>query len=179
LTVADIKIKFLNRKHFYGGYRRKVLWFAVRLTLLRCEMGTDSIKDIEVRFENRNIYLYTFFSGSRNGIADALLCWQKAISECKKRGYKKLLVEQEFPEALSTIDSFDAVEAVSRMEIFDLIIAFVDRSISHKDTNTFVENVAVNRGLWAKVFNNFCDGEAWLISQMPGNSQKKIGDSSE
>ncbi len=120
--------------------------------------------DLGISYEDRNGYFYAFFSGKRNGLEDAKRYWRTAIEECSRRGFKRLLIEQFFPVPLSRIDTFYLAEAVARMPIRNLKIAFVDRDIEQNGMNVFGETVAVNRGGVGKVFTNFVDAEAYLLA---------------
>ncbi len=117
-----------------------------------------------VSFEDRNGYFYAFFSGKRNGLKDAESYWLTAIQECNRRGYTRLMVEQYFDTQLSRIDTFYLAEAIARMPIRNLRIAFVGRDLVQNGTNVFGETVAVNRGGVGKVFTNIVDAEAYLLS---------------
>lgn len=127
-------------------------------------MQLNSNEDINIHFENRNGYLYAFFSGRRDNLAVAIKFWQCAIDECNKRGQKRLLVEQHFPDPLSTVDAFYLADAISKMPVAHLKIAFADRDYEQNDINMFVETVAVNRGVLGQVFTTLSDAETWLIS---------------
>lgn len=129
-------------------------------------LQTNENEGSGIRFENRDGYLYTFFSGKRNGLSDAKKYWQCAIDECNKRAYKQLLVEQHFSIPLSTVDTFALAEAISRMPVTHLTVAFVDRDLTQTDMNMFAETVAVNRGGFGRVFVNLTDAKAWLTSQV-------------
>ncbi len=121
-------------------------------------------EDLGISFEDRNGYLYAFFSGKRNGLEDAKRYWRTAIDECNQRGFKRMLVEQYFPVPLSRIDTFYLAEALARMPIRNVRVAFVDRDIEQSGMNLFAETVAVNRGGVGKVFTNFVDAEAYLLA---------------
>ena len=129
-------------------------------------MEPTSDGNLNIRFEDRDGFLYAFFSGKRNGLPDTKRFWRSAIDECNKRGYKKLLVEQYFPIPLSTIDAFYMAEALLQMPIAGLRIAFVDQDIEQNDVNMFAETVAVNRGGVGKVFTNMADAKAYLLSNL-------------
>ncbi len=115
-----------------------------------------------IQFEDRPGYLYAFFSGKRNGLADAKRYWETAINECHRRGYKRMLIEQDFAVPLSRIDAFYLAEALASMPIRQLRVAFVDRDVEQNAINLFAETVATNRGGVGKVFNNLADAEAYL-----------------
>ncbi len=128
-------------------------------------MESSRYKDLDICFEDRNGYLYAFFSGKRDGLEDAKRYWQAAVDECNARGYKRLMVEQYFDVPLSRIDTFCLAEAIARMAIHNLRIAFVDRDIEQSGMNMFAETVAVNRGGVGKVFTRFVEAEAYLLDQ--------------
>ena len=132
-------------------------------------MKTNIDENLGIRFEDREGYLYAFFSGKRDGLPDAKRYWECAIEECNKRGYKRMLVEQDFAVPLSKIDAFYLAEALAYMPIRQLRVAFVDRDVEQNGINLFAETVAVNRGGVGKVFTNMADAEAYLLAN-PGTT---------
>jgi len=128
------------------------------------KMQSTSNDGMDIRFENRNGYLYAFLSGRGDNVSVAIKFWQCAIDECNKRGQKRLLVEQDFPNPLSTVDAFYLADAISKMAVAQLKIAFADRDREQNEVSMFVETVAVNRGVLGQVFTNLSDAETWLIS---------------
>ncbi len=130
-------------------------------------MCPNSDEDLNIRFEEREGYFYAFFSGKRNGLPDAMRYWQKAVDECNKRGYKKLLVEQNFAVPLSAIDTYYLAEAIAHMAITQIKVAFVDQDVEQNGMNMFAETVAVNRGGVGKVFTNIEDAIAYLLEDPP------------
>jgi hypothetical protein len=127
-------------------------------------MDAGGETELGISYEDRNGYLYVFFSGKREGLKDARRYWLAAIEECNRRGYKRLLVEQYFPVPLSRMDTFYLAEEIARMPIRNLRAAFVDRDVEQNGMNLFAETVAVNRGGVGKVFTNFVDAEAYLLA---------------
>lgn len=119
---------------------------------------------INIRFEDREGYLYAFFSGRRDNLADAIKFWRRAVDECRKRAYKRLLVEQDFSVPLSTADAFYLADAISKMPVTSFRIAFVDRDLEQNDINMFAGTVAANRGVVGRVFTNVSDAETYLTS---------------
>jgi len=130
-------------------------------------MQTKNDDDLNIHFEEREGYFYAFFSGKRNGLADAKRYWLKAIDECNKRGFRKLLVEQNFAVPLSAIDTYYLAEAIAHMAITQIRVAFVDQDIEQNGMNMFAETVAVNRGGVGKVFTNVKDAIAYLMENPP------------
>ena len=129
---------------------------------MKTEPNNEEARDI--RFEDRNDYLYAFFTGKRDGLADAIRFWRRAIEECNKRNYGKLLIEQDFPKPLSMDDAFCLADAIAKMPVGKIKIAFADRDYTQNVTNQFAETVAVNRGVFGRVFTNLHEAETWLVS---------------
>jgi hypothetical protein len=127
-------------------------------------MISNDSEGMDIRFENRNNYLYAFFSGKRDTLRDTIKFWQCAIDECNKYAHKKLLIEQDLPNPLSTMNTYQLIEAILKMPITHIKVAFIDRDVEQIDTDLFGETVAVNRGGMGRVFTNLSDAEAWLIS---------------
>jgi hypothetical protein len=127
-------------------------------------MLSDCADVMNIRFENRKEYLYAFFAGKRENLQDTIQFWQCAIDECNKRAFKKLLIEQDLPNPLSTLDIFQLMDAILKMPISHLKVAFVDRDVEQIEMNIFGETVAVNRGGVGRVFTSLSEAEAWLIS---------------
>ena len=119
---------------------------------------------INICFENRTGYLYAFFAGKRNELSDTIKFWQNAIDECNKRGYEKLLIEQDLPNPLSITDIYNLIGVILKIPGNHPKTAFIDRDLSQNDMNLFGQTVAANRGLIGKIFTNVSDAEAWLIS---------------
>jgi hypothetical protein len=126
---------------------------------------SNSEDHITIRFEDREGYLYAFFSGRRDNLADAIKFWRRAVDECHKRAYKRLLVEQYFPIPLSTADTYYLAAAISKMPVTRLKIAFVDRDLEQNDINMFAGTVAGNRGVVGRIFTNMSDAEKYLTSK--------------
>ena len=74
------------------------------------------------------------------------------------------MVEEEFPNQLSTIEVYTLIEAIVEMITSPLKIAFVDRSTEQNDLNLFAETVAVNRGIIGHVFSEMTNAEKWLMT---------------
>ena len=125
-------------------------------------MAENNKKDKFINYENRKGYLYAFMTGERDGVGDAIEYWRQILEECNKREYRKVLVEQQFDQPLSTMGAFTLVERLLEMIVIKTRIAFVDRDSTQNDINMFTETVAMNRGIFARVFTNINDAKNWL-----------------
>jgi hypothetical protein len=113
-------------------------------------------------FEHRLGCLYAFVTGPQDSRAASTQFWNAVHRKAVALGASKVLVEEDFPNQLTTMEMFDVAEHVAKLFGGCVKIAHVDRHPSDLDLNKFGETVAVNRGLWARVFDNRADAEEWL-----------------
>lgn len=62
-------------------------------------------------------------------------------------------------------EMYQLASEIPQLVFFGIRIAFVDRFIEQQDSNEFGELVAVNRGLYGKIFNDFKVAEKWLLAE--------------
>ena len=125
-------------------------------------MTNNGDSPFEIQYQECEGHLYAFISGKSDSVAAALEYWQLVIDECRRRGFHALLVEEDFPNQLSTIEMFTVTSAIPKMGSKGLKIAFVDKEAEHYDLNLFGETVAVNRGVHGRVFATRQEAVAWL-----------------
>jgi hypothetical protein len=117
--------------------------------------------DFQIRFDDRPGHLYAFVSGPKDTIDVSRRYWSEIASECEKRHISRVLVEEDFPNAISDADTFDLI-AGSDTAMRRLRIAFVDRRSDQFESNLFGETVARNRGMIVKVFDDATAAQIWL-----------------
>ena len=125
----------------------------------------DSSKPYTLTFECRPQYLYAFVTGEKDSYEISKQYWQEIADECKKSGFKKVLIEEDIEENVSMTDMYQFCAEIPQLGFFGIRVAFVDRRQDQQQLNQFGETVATNRGLLSRVFNNFEDGEKWLLSE--------------
>ncbi|MBN1306216.1 MAG: hypothetical protein JXA13_17410 [Anaerolineales bacterium] len=118
-----------------------------------------------IRFEDRGEYLYACVTGPKDNQEISLDYWQRVIDECRERGFRKLLIEEDLPDQATTVEIFNLIKTIAGIINFPLKIAFYDREAEHLDLNLFGETVAVNRGVDGRVFAGLEEAEAWLKGQ--------------
>ena len=118
--------------------------------------------EFTLTFEERENYLYAFVTGPKDSFAVSRAFWTEIQSKATKLGIRKVMVEEDFPNQLSTMEMFDLGEILAKKFGFAVKIAFVDKSLLNTDLNKFGENVAVNRGFNGRVFNTYEVAEKWL-----------------
>ena len=116
-------------------------------------------------FEYRPEYLYAFVTGEKDSYEISKRYWQEIADECKKAGFKKVLIEEDIAENVSMSDMYQFCAEIPQLGFFGIRVAFVDRKQDQQQLNQFGETVATNRGLLSRVFNNFEAGEKWLLSE--------------
>jgi len=128
-------------------------------------MSSGGRKLYSIRFELRPQYLYAYIKGEADSYDISNAYWSEIAAECANLGVEKLLVEEDLAEPMQSMSEvFQGASERSFMGLSGLKIAFVDRHADQHEQNLFGELVATNRGLFCKVFDNFEDGEAWLLS---------------
>ena len=127
-------------------------------------MGSKEKEVADIRFEDREGYLYAYVSGEWDSLVISKEYFHRVIEEAYKRESKKLLIEENFPNQLSLTEIYTLTVAISKMLKTPLKIAFVDRMAEQNQLNMFGETVAVNRGVYGKVFSHIREAEEWLKS---------------
>ena len=118
-----------------------------------------------ITFELRPHYLYAHVKGDADSYDISHAYWTEISAECAKHNVEKLLVDEDLAQPMQSMSEvFQGASERSFMGLGGLKIAFVDRHAEQHEQNLFGELVATNRGLFLKVFDNFEDGENWLLS---------------
>lgn len=89
--------------------------------------------------------------------------WKEIAERCDKLKCEKLLVEEDLPGVIKTLDMYQLGEYLAQLQISKVRTAFVDRRIEQRELNEFALTVAKNRGLNGMVFNDVQAAEAWLL----------------
>lgn len=121
--------------------------------------------------------LYSLSFTEREGILRALIEGETANFEIAKRywhdiataaiegNFKRLLVIENVPEAISVAEVHQLVSEMADLPVRNIKVAFVDLFPEHKSLNEFGTLVAENRGLRIKIFENESVAIEWLVSE--------------
>ena len=131
-------------------------------------MGSKEKGAVDIRFENREGYLYAYVSGEWDSLVISKEYFHRVIEEAYKRESKRLLIEENFPNQLSLTEIYTLTVEISKMLKTPLKIAFVDRMAEQNQLNMFGETVAVNRGVYGRVFSEIRQAEEWLKAESIG-----------
>ena len=125
-------------------------------------MSAKSRTDFRLTFEIRDDCLYAFVSGPEDNLSVSKKFWAQVHTKAVETGITKILVEEDFPNQVSTTEMFETGKFIAKIFGPKMKIAHVDKHLSDMELNKFAENVAVNRSLFGRVFNNRSDAEKWL-----------------
>ncbi len=115
----------------------------------------------QIRFDIRADHLRAFVTGPQDSMEVSRGFWRRIAEECQSRGLHRVLVEEDFPNAISEVELYELVTQAENA-LRRLRIAFVDRRADHAESNLFAETVARNRGLVVKVFTDTETAARWL-----------------
>lgn len=118
----------------------------------------------QITFEDRTRYLYVYVTGEHDSYEISRRYWQEVADKCSRENCSRVLIEEDIPEMVSMAEVFKLASEIPQMGFYGIRIAFVDRYIEHHDLNQFAELVAVNRGLYGKIFNDTAEAEKWLLA---------------
>lgn len=113
----------------------------------------------------RSRYLYAYVSGEHDSYEISRSYWQEVSDECARQKAARVLIEEDIREAVSMGEMYRLASEIPELGFFGIRIAFVDRYVEHQDLNQFGELVAVNRGLYGRLFNDIETAEKWLLSE--------------
>jgi hypothetical protein len=128
--------------------------------------NTDNKKPYNLIFEQRERYLYAAVDGDEDTVEISAQYWQEVADKCKELGTKRVLIVEDLPGGgvTSMMDVYELATALPQMGFLGIRVAFVDAHLDQQSVNEFGELVATNRGLYGKIFNNFADGEHWILN---------------
>ena len=118
-----------------------------------------------MRFEERPGYLLAHVSGPRDTLDVSLGYWRAIVAEVQRSGHTRLLVVEDFPNDISTLDMLRVVNFLVDLGLRHVRTAFVDKRNDHLARNLLGEVVVVAHGLPAKVFASVQEAERWLLKQ--------------
>ena len=117
-----------------------------------------------ISFDYRTEYLFVHVSGEEDSLEISRRFWREIADECSRSKVKKVLIEEDFPEAISMGEMYQLASEIPTMGFYGIRMAFVDSHLDQQDLNEFGELVASNRGIYGKIFNNREEAETWLLS---------------
>ena len=126
--------------------------------------NSSCAKSYTLEFEQRPEYLYVYVRGEKDSLEISLQYWKEVADECRRAGYKKVLIEEDIKEEVSTIEMYQFTSEIPNIGFSGIRVAFVDRHLDQQELNKFGELVATNRGVNGKIFNSSEEAEEWLLS---------------
>lgn len=124
---------------------------------------SEQEKPYKIEFDQRPKYLYAFVSGRHDNIENARKCWLDILDACHKFEADKLLVEENIEGNISMEEMYKLSSEFPSMGFRNILVAFVDRHLSHQKLNRFGEVVATNRGGKVRVFDTVAEAKEWIL----------------
>ena len=121
-------------------------------------------KPYQITFEQRPHYLYVYVTGEHDSYEISYQYWLEVAEYCKKINCDKILIEEDIAESVSLADVYKLASDLPKMGFLGVRLAFYDRYADQQNLNEFGELVAINRGLYGKIFNDLNKAETWLLS---------------
>jgi len=123
---------------------------------------TIRVPGAEIQVEEHPGYLHALVSGPEDSVEISLKCGELICQEAEKRGIRRILIEEDFPNELNTGEMFEVGRKTAQAFPLGTRIAHIDRNAEHHDLNVFGEIVAVKRGLEIRAFPTIEGAEEWL-----------------
>ena len=117
-----------------------------------------------ISFDYRPEYLFVYVSGETDTLEISRRYWRQIADECSGSKVKKVLIEEDFPEAISMNEMYQLASEIPTMGFYGIRMAFVDSHLDQQHLNEFGELVANNRGIFGRIFSNRAAAEKWLLS---------------
>lgn len=114
-------------------------------------------------FEDRDGYLYACVKGEIDTLEISTQYWREIAGKCKSLEAKKVLIVEDLPGGATVAEVYQVAAELPKMGFYGIKVAFVDQHLDQHELNKFGELVAVNRGLYGKVFNNIPAAEEWIV----------------
>lgn len=119
---------------------------------------------VDLMFEPRETYLYVLGTSESADEDEVLDAWRRIAAECTRIGAPKVLVETRLKRQLSVAGCYHVSRELPNMGFGSVRIAFLDRRNLDFERIRFGETVAVNRGMYGRVFNDLREAEEWLAA---------------
>ncbi len=116
----------------------------------------------------KNDHLHVLFSG-RFIEGDVLALWRELVGYLETHSHRRILIEEQTGTVghLKTLEVFEAAKflAESRVAYGTKIALLYQAGVTSEtyEQAVFGETVAVNRGLYFRVFNSFEAARKWLL----------------
>jgi hypothetical protein len=117
---------------------------------------------IKAEFKFMDNTLYVKATGKDDSVKDVLAYGQSVIEQALIHQAKQVLVDEtELVYALGTFDLYETAKAFAESAPYVVKSALVVNPEQAKDAE-FWETVAVNRGLFVRMFTSFDEAKQWL-----------------
>ncbi len=124
-----------------------------------------SLKPYDLKFEERDGYLYAYVAGEHDNFEISFAYWSEIAEKLVEVEQKKALVVEDIAEQSAMVDVYRLVTRLAELGKIGITVAFVDRYSSHQELNDFGILIGTNRGITCKAFHDESEAETWLLAQ--------------
>ena len=86
------------------------------------------------------------------------------------------MIDEDIKQVVSIAEVFQLASDLPQMGFRGVCVAFHDRYAAHQELNEFGGLVAINRGLFGRVFNDYDEAEKWLLERVDFNPDSQALD---
>lgn len=124
-------------------------------------------KPYQITYRYEPDYLFASISGDIDSIEISIQYWQEVASECKKHGYRKVLVEEKLESTVSEEESYEFGKILADLFTEKVLVAFVDSKKEHYKINKVCEMIVQNRGFRGRICKTIEEAHKWLLENEP------------
>ena len=122
-------------------------------------------KPYTIVFEDYPTYLYALVHGEQYDYDVIAAFLTEIASECRKRKFQSVLVEENISATASPEDIARAAKDLPEFGFSGIRMAYLDRFSEQKEMNEFGEDIAVDHGVDVKLFGDMAAADKWLTAQ--------------
>jgi hypothetical protein len=115
-------------------------------------------------FEECPDYLYALVHGEKYGYEVLAGFLREIADECRKRNFKKVLIEENISATASEEDIFRTATELPQFGFADIRMAYIDRFSEQSALNEYGRQIAVRSGVDVRIFGNIGEADEWLSS---------------
>lgn len=125
---------------------------------------SDNVVNIPytIVFEEYPKYLYSLVHGDQYGYDVLARFLTEIADECKKRGLRQAMIEENISATASPEDVFRTASDLPKFGFSDIRLAYIDRFTDQKELNEYGRKIAEESGVDVKIFNSFEEADKWL-----------------
>jgi len=119
-------------------------------------------ENTELKFEDRNTYLYAEVSGPSDSFEISMAYWTAIAEQVHARGSRRLLVLERLGQYHGERDMTLMIDSIIALGFENVRVAFVDAFVEDFPIVEQGEILAMERGIEGRVFGSVQQADRWL-----------------